>query len=119
MLRQGQGLISTCGREQVHQQDVTRLTPGQWLNDEIINFYGAMIMARAERWHRGDFSDISFFPPDPKRDGVKYTKGKTSENGDPLQVHYLNTFFCSKLSGSEYEMPTLTKGAKKGRVDFH
>ena len=122
MLKERQGLISSCGREQVHHSDVMRLSPGQWLNDEIINFYGAMIMERAERWHGGDFSDVSFLPPDPScRDGVKFKKGKIRENGEPLQVHYFNTFFYSKLSSSGYEKAKLNKWTKKVCVcfDFH
>ncbi|KAF8343928.1 uncharacterized protein EI90DRAFT_2900825, partial [Cantharellus anzutake] len=112
MLQQKQGLISSCGREQVHLEDVLRLTPGQWLNDEIINFYGAMVMERAERWHRGDFSDIGFSPSN-SNPHVDWDINRKRQHGDPLQVHYFNTFFYSKLSSSGYEKARLNKWTKK------
>jgi len=32
----------------VNDQDLAHLKPSQWLNDEIINFYGAMILGRLD-----------------------------------------------------------------------
>ena len=46
------GTLSKTGREQVADKDITRLRPHQWLNDEIINFYGQLILSRSES-HRG------------------------------------------------------------------
>ncbi|EKM60133.1 uncharacterized protein PHACADRAFT_192531 [Phanerochaete carnosa HHB-10118-sp] len=43
---QRRGIISKGVCEQVSNKDLRRLHPGQWLNDEIINFYGEMIMCR-------------------------------------------------------------------------
>lgn len=42
--------MAECGREQVQKADLDRLKPRSWLNDEVINFYGAMVTARADRW---------------------------------------------------------------------
>ncbi|KAF9520526.1 hypothetical protein BS47DRAFT_1370365 [Hydnum rufescens UP504] len=87
MLHIRSGLVSTCGREQVQGEDIQRLRPAQWLNDEVINFYGAMITERAARQGR--------------------------EQGDPLDVHYFNTFFYEKLVNPGYEKARLNKWSKK------
>ncbi|KLO20530.1 cysteine proteinase [Schizopora paradoxa] len=45
------GTVSSAGKEQVNNEHLERLySPGAdgWLNDEIINFYGQLIMDRAE-----------------------------------------------------------------------
>lgn len=68
MLFARSGPIAKCAREAVTSADIARLRPGQWLNDEIINFYGAMILERA-------------------------TKAKGA-----VKVHYFSTFFWPKLN---------------------
>ncbi|KZT74848.1 cysteine proteinase [Daedalea quercina L-15889] len=85
------GVISKCNREQVTATDLSRLRPNQWLNDEIINFYGQMIMARAEA-----------------------SQQNAGSNGrkKPLNVHYFNTFFWSKL-GEGYKKSKLARWTKK------
>lgn len=40
--------ISKCLREQVEFKDLRLLNPGQWLNDEVINFYMALLQERAD-----------------------------------------------------------------------
>lgn len=90
------GVISKHAREQVTDKDLSRLRPGQWLNDEIINFYGSMILARSEESKEN-----------PVPNGVVPGKGK------PLNVHYFNTFFWSKLSGEGYDKARLAKWTKK------
>ncbi|CCM02182.1 uncharacterized protein FIBRA_04261 [Fibroporia radiculosa] len=86
------GVIAKCAREQVTDQDLLRLRPNKWLNDEIINFYGQLIMDRAES-----------------------LKENTPVNGrkKPLKVHYFNTFFWSKLQGEGYDKARLAKWTKK------
>ena len=88
------GTISKIAREQVNDKDISRLRPAQWLNDEIINFYGAMILARSEAWRQK-----------PQANGVKHKK--------VLDAHYFNTFFWSKLVGEGYECARLAKWTKK------
>jgi sentrin-specific protease 1 len=90
------GIISKHAREQVTHQDLSRLTPGVWLNDEIINFYGSMILARSEASKEN-----------PGANGVAPGKGK------PLNAHYFSTFFWSKLKGEGYEKARLAKWTKK------
>ncbi|KAI9349582.1 hypothetical protein BDR26DRAFT_852393 [Obelidium mucronatum] len=41
--------------------DIRTLLPGTWLNDEIINFYGQMLMERSQRNPRGEYPKIHFF----------------------------------------------------------
>ncbi|TFK41363.1 cysteine proteinase [Crucibulum laeve] len=89
-----QGVVSKFAREQVSNQDLSRLRPGQWLNDELINFYGAMILARSE---------------ESKENSVKWNKG----NKKPLDVHYFSSFFWAKLTGDGYEKGRLAKWTKK------
>ena len=83
------GFASTIGREQVKSHDMVRLRPGQWLNDEIINFYGQLILTSSE--------------------GAKGAKGPSK----PLNAHYFNTFFWPKLTGDGYQKGRLGKWTKK------
>lgn len=91
------GVVSKFAREQVSDQDISRLRPSQWLNDEVINFYGAMILARAEECKENP--------------GVNGKNGK--EKSKPLNVHYFSTFFWSKLVKEGYEKGRLAKWTKK------
>lgn len=65
-----------------------RLRPGQWLNDEVINFYGEMLMARAE-------------------------ESKENSKQGILNAHYFSTFFWSTLTQKGYEKGRLAKWTKK------
>jgi sentrin-specific protease 1 len=84
------GVIAKVARETVSSSDIARLRPGQWLNDEIINFYGALITARAEEKDK-----------------------KESPRGKPLSVHCFTTFFWPKLCDDGYEQGRLAKWTKK------
>ncbi|PPQ98266.1 hypothetical protein CVT26_013534 [Gymnopilus dilepis] len=91
------GVISKFAREQVSDQDIARLQPGQWLNDEIINFYGAMILARSE---------ASKENPGAKKQSSRGRK-------TPLNAHYFSSFFWTKLTEEGYEKGRLAKWTKK------
>ena len=86
------GIISKCGALQVDHKDMARLTPNTWLNDEIVNFYGQLIMDRAEA-----------------------SKKKAGTNGKkrPLDVYYFNTFFWQKISKQSYKDSRLERWTKK------
>ena len=84
------GVVSKAGREQVNDTDLARLLPGQWLNDEVINFYGQLIVDRA----------------------TEAEAGKENKEGKPWNAHYFSTFFWSKLQ-SGYEKGRLAKWTKK------
>ncbi|EAU93455.2 sentrin-specific protease [Coprinopsis cinerea okayama7 len=83
------GQVSKCAREAVTAADLRRLNPGQWLNDEVINFYGAMINQRAENGK------------------AKVKRGKV------LNAYYFSTFFWTKLTKEGYEKGRLAKWTKK------
>jgi sentrin-specific protease 1 len=97
-LLQRRGVIAKFARETVTDQDIARLRPAQWLNDEIINFYGALILARAE--------------------GAKENQGegrpaKPGARGKPLNAYYFSSFFWEKLIKDGYEAGRLGKWTKK------
>lgn len=103
-------LLVKVAREQVTAQDLGRLRPGQWLNDEIINFYGALITERAAKFEAG------------VKNGEMNGKGKGRASdaypemeglGEPWKVHFFNTFFLSKLQDMGYEKARLNKWTKK------
>jgi sentrin-specific protease 1 len=93
------GVIAKVARLQVTDSDLCRLKPGTWLNDEIINFYGQLILERSEMH--------------PVNKGVK--NGARSEKSTTLNVHYFNSFFFEKLSQEGYEKARLAKWTKKVR----
>lgn len=43
------GVIASMTGAQVEAHDIAKLRPGQWLNDEVINFYGQLIQQRANQ----------------------------------------------------------------------
>lgn len=88
-LLQKRGVVAKLAKEQVSDRDISRLMPGQWLNDEIINFYGQLIMSRVMEADAG------------KENGNKF-----------LDAHYFNTFFWTKLK-TGYEKSRLAKWTKK------
>lgn len=89
------GVIAKHAREQVSDKDISRLRPSQWLNDEIINFYGAMIMSRSEGGKENPAA------------------ANGAAQGKPLNAHYFSTFFWSKLNGEGYEKGRMAKWTKK------
>lgn len=105
--------MSKSGREQVSESDIARLRPRQWLNDEIINFYGQLMMSRSESQKKNQTSipkdtHINGFPNGIKGKG----KAETVEK-KPLDVHYFSTFFWPKLTGEGYAKGRLAKWTKK------
>jgi sentrin-specific protease 1 len=91
------GIVSRFAREQVSEGDIARLRPYTWLNDEVINFYGAMILARSEKAASGQDNKAK----------AKF-----------LDIHYLSTFFWPKLRIEGYEHGRLAKWTKHVRLSF-
>ena len=106
------GVISKTGREQVADKDIARLRPNQWLNDEIINFYGQLILSRSESRKENSMPAFSDGHINGLVNGLK-GKGKAVEKKAPLDVHYFSTFFWSKLTGEGYDKGRLAKWTKK------
>lgn len=101
------GVVSKFEREQVSNNDIVKLRPGQWLNDEIINFYGAMILSRSS-----DGKENS-----AKANGQVNGKsaGMKKAQGEILDAHYFNSFFFSKMLSDGYQKGRLAKWTKKVR----
>jgi len=97
--------VAKAGKEQVTSKDIGRLGPGQWLNDEIINFFGAMLLDRADLWKSGKGKQKASEDSDePGRFGFP----------EPLHnIHYFNTFFYTKLENPGYDKARLGKWTKK------
>ena len=61
----------------IRPSDIQTLSPETWLNDEIINFYGRLIMDRSDKAQE---------------------RGWKGADGRPLKrVHWFNTFFYTKI----------------------
>ncbi|KAH9043757.1 cysteine proteinase [Lactarius pseudohatsudake] len=91
------GIIAKVASLQVSDADLSRLRPGTWLNDEVINFYGQLILDRSASH--------------PRNTSVK--NGARSEKGSILNVHYFNSFFFEKLVREGYQKARLAKWTKK------
>lgn len=78
------------------------MRPGQWLNDEVINFYGALLLCRSE----------SSKESAPKTNG-DLTDGPIEGRRAPLNAHYFSSFFWPKLTQDGYEKGRLAKWTKK------
>jgi sentrin-specific protease 1 len=64
-----------CDREEVSCRDLQLLGPKKWLNDEIINFYGALLMERAEKEGKRKIHFFnSFFFSKMAKDGYEKSK---------------------------------------------
>lgn len=110
------GAISKAGREQVADKDIARLRPHQWLNDEIINFYGQLILSRSESQKENSAAAPAEVHINGLVNGIK-GKGKAeAAERKPLDVHYFSTFFWPKLTGDGYEKGRLAKWTKKVRA---
>ncbi|KAJ8487808.1 hypothetical protein ONZ45_g14193 [Pleurotus djamor] len=91
------GVVSKFERSQVSSDDLARLRPAQWLNDEIINFYGALLTSRSEGG------------------GKENVKG--GSGAKKIKAHYFNTFFWPKILEG-YEKSRLAKWTKKASFLF-
>lgn len=93
------GVVSSLPAAEVSQKDLVKLAPGEWLNDEVINFYGVMVNLRsAEATKRREKG----FP----REGDE----------DLLDVHVFSSFFFSKLASAGYS--GVRKWTKKVGLPF-
>ncbi|KAH8923488.1 cysteine proteinase [Atractiella rhizophila] len=69
------GVVKEIPGAQVSDSDLRKLLPGQWLNDEVVNFYGSLVMSRS----RGSIN-------------------KSGAEKDYYDVHVYSSFFYSKLT---------------------
>ncbi len=79
------GIVAKMPGGEVNNEDMARLRPGCWLNDETINMYGLMILARS------------------KKAAEERAKAKSEGRKCDTQwlcywdVHFFNSFFYSKV----------------------
>ena len=90
------GVVSKARREQVAAKDLLRLRPGTWLDDEIINFYGQLIINRSEE------ADAA----------ATDSEDSDSSPTKLLKVHYFSTFFWPTLYDKGYEKGRIAKWTK-------
>ncbi|KAG8951300.1 Smt3-specific protease [Tulasnella sp. 424] len=114
------GFSAKVGREMVTAKDIGRLGPASWLNDEIINLWGAMIMERAEKHKKAAKAGAADINGGVNGKG-KERAAPDDEDSDPgrfgypeplSDVHYFNTFFFQKLENEGYEKARLGKWTK-------
>ncbi|CDZ97883.1 Protease, Ulp1 family [Phaffia rhodozyma] len=97
---------SRCGPEQVRYDDLLRLKPQCWLNDEVINFYGRLIVDAADARRE--------IAREAGTNGKGKGKGKGGQDGwEGYDVHYFNTFFFAKLEELGYVKARLARWTKK------
>ena len=93
LMRKG-GTIAKCGREQVKDKDLERMRPTSWLNDELINFYGQMLLNRSQE------------AKENKENPECTANGRLK----PINMHYFNTFFWEKAAkGYDSKLAKWTK----------
>ncbi|BFZ58857.1 SUMO1 sentrin specific peptidase 1 [Savitreella phatthalungensis] len=90
--------------------DIFTLRPGQWLNDEVINFWLNLIKQRSD-----DALDAS--SPRHKDAVARAVAGRLpADKTGPLKVHCFNTFFYPSLSKSGYS--GVKRWARKAKVEI-
>ena len=97
-------------------RDLSRLLPSQWLNDEIINFYGQMILSRSNTAQKKKGLSMGANGVNGVNGVNGFSKGCATRGklgSMILDVHYFSTFFWSKLKGDGYEKGRLAKWTKK------
>ena len=105
------GVVSKTDREQVTGKDIARLRPCQSLNDEIINFYGQLILSRSQSRKENSTSSLGDGHINGLVNGVK-GKAKAVEKIYSLDIHYFSTFFWPKLTGEGYDKGGLAEWTK-------
>jgi len=76
---------------EVRVKDLNTLEHGQWLNDEVMNFYMALLQDR----------------------NIK----RCNENADNIRVLLMNTFFFTKLSSNSYNYKAVKRWTKKDQIE--
>lgn len=112
------GRIADVTGASVDDKDLQKLRPGQWLNDEVINFYGQLILTRANDADKqrnealataktGATSDTTTANSSNTAVTKKKGKGKPTRPYDPSldafwRVHFFSSFFYNLLKDKGY-----------------
>lgn len=108
------GVVSVITGAQVSDFDVQKLRPRQWLNDEVINFYGTLILNRANEADKKRTAALAAakdapVPPAPvSKSNKKGDKGKPQPPYDRSlnafwRVHFFNSFFWTNMKNKGYD----------------
>ncbi|KAJ9476805.1 Ubiquitin-like-specific protease 1 [Pseudozyma hubeiensis] len=106
------GVISEITGAAVSDADVQKLRPRQWLNDEVINFYGALILIRANEADKKRSQAMAAAKDAPvEADGKPNGKGGKGKPKRPYdesldafwRVHYFSSFFWSNLKSKGFD----------------
>ncbi|TKY90583.1 hypothetical protein EX895_000581 [Sporisorium graminicola] len=108
------GVVSTVQGAQVSDFDVAKLRPRQWLNDEVINFYGTLILNRANDADKkrtaalAAAKDAPVSPTPISKSSKKGDKNKPKRPYDKSldafwRVHFFSSFFWTNLKSKGFD----------------
>lgn len=108
------GVVSEITGAGVSDTDVQKLRPKQWLNDEVINFYGALILNRAneaEKKRMEAMAALKDAPAEPRISHKAIGKGDKSQCKRPYdesldafwRVHFFSSFFWTNLKNKGFD----------------
>lgn len=111
------GQIAAIPGAQVEDRDVEKLRPRQWLNDEVINFYGNLILQRANDADKRRTEAIKAAGSDASPVAEKPLVGKSARAGGKPQpkrpydaaldafwrVHFFSSFFWENLKNRGFD----------------
>lgn len=120
------GLVAAITGAEVNDRDLQKLRPGQWLNDEIINFYGNLMLQRAndaDSKRQAALKAAADAPPaqtseDSKAGAAAAVNGKVKSNYKTVakpkrpydssldaywRIHFFSSFFWENLKNRGYD----------------
>lgn len=96
-------VCATLGDASVTHRDVQCLRPGEWLNDEVVNFFGALLNDRDRRWHAPITSSNNDASDDASKAAATATATATATTTTTMcetlpHCHVFSTFFYTALT---------------------
>lgn len=95
------GRIATIAGAEVNDKDIRKLLPGQWLNDEVINFYGNLILIRANQAEKE--RDEAIKAAKESGDANKLKKPYDTKLDAFWRVHFFSSFFWENLKNRGFD----------------
>ena len=99
-------VFATLGDASVTHRDVQCLRPAEWLNDEVVNFFGALLNDRDRRWHLpvGQHDE---------NNSNNSNGGNSSATTTLPHCHVMSTFFYTALTTQRrYNYPGCASGQR-------
>ncbi|KAG9021746.1 Smt3-specific protease [Tulasnella sp. JGI-2019a] len=106
--------VARAGKDQVTSEDLTKLDPQHWLNNEIINFWGEMLRD-CSAWHSAEETASAVTLSKGELDQTATGKEELGKFGlpEPLHnIHCFSSFFYTKLKKHGYQVAKLAKWMK-------